>query len=87
VVEFAARQLLDVFSPANFPLTNPDVLKVTVEQKGENLVRGWQNFCDDMMRQATGRDVAPDPRYVPGRGVACTPGTTSPGQTAFARIP
>jgi len=75
VVEFAARQLLDVFSPANSPLTNPDVLKVTMEQNGRNLVRGWQNFCDDVMRQATGRGADPDPRYLPGKGVACTPGT------------
>ncbi|CAA7611751.1 Poly(3-hydroxyalkanoate) polymerase [Magnetospirillum sp. LM-5] len=74
VVEFAARQLLDVFSPANFPLTNPDVLKVTLDQGGQNLARGWQNYCDDLLRQATGRDYAPDPRFIPGQGVACTPG-------------
>lgn len=34
LVQFGARQLLDVFSPSNFPLTNPDVLQKTVESGG-----------------------------------------------------
>ena len=74
VVEFAARQMLDVFSPANFPFTNPEVMKATVEQKGDNLLRGFQNLADDMTRNLTGRSYAPDPRFTPGQGVACTPG-------------
>lgn len=74
VVSFAARQLLDMVSPSNSPWLNPDVLKATMEQGGQNLVRGWQNFCDDMMRNATGRDYAPDERYAVGKGVAITPG-------------
>ncbi len=74
VVSFAARQLLDMVSPSNSPWLNPDVLKVTMEQGGQNLVRGWQNFCDDVMRNATGRDYAPDERYAVGKGVAVTPG-------------
>ncbi|WP_371738132.1 PHA/PHB synthase family protein [Magnetospirillum sp. UT-4] len=74
VVEFAARQLLDMLSPANFPFLNPDVLKATVEQNGDNLVRGVKNLSDDLMRTWTGRDYAPDERYQVGKGVACTPG-------------
>jgi polyhydroxyalkanoate synthase len=74
VVSFAARQLLDMFSPSNYPWLNPDVLKVTMEQGGQNLVRGWQNACDDTMRVLTGRDYATDDRYAVGKGVAVTPG-------------
>jgi polyhydroxyalkanoate synthase len=74
VVEFAARQILDIFSPANCPFTNPDVLKVTMEQHGENLLRGWQNACDDVMRHLTGREAPREARFIPGQGVACTPG-------------
>ena len=33
VVSFVARQLLDTVSPSNFPLTNPDVLKATAQQR------------------------------------------------------
>ena len=44
VVEFAARQMLDVFSPSNFALTNPEVLARTTRTGGMNLFRGWQNL-------------------------------------------
>ena len=36
IVSFVARQLLDVVSPANFPLTNPEVLETTFQQGGMN---------------------------------------------------
>ena len=44
VASFVARQILDVVSPANFLLTNPEVLEATFEQGGTNLVRGGVNF-------------------------------------------
>ena len=47
MVEFAARQLLDMFAPSNFPLTNPEILKRTISTGGQNLVRGAQNFFED----------------------------------------
>ncbi len=74
VVEFTARQMLDMLSPSNSPLLNPDVLKVTVEQGGQNLVRGWQNLCDDTLRNLSGQGPAVDERYRVGKGVAATPG-------------
>jgi len=36
-VEFAARQLLDMVSPSNFLLTNPEVLGKTLATGGTNL--------------------------------------------------
>jgi len=74
VVEFTARQLLDMMSPANFLWTNPDVIQTTLEQNGQNLARGLQNLSDDIMRNLTGRDYAKDERFQVGKGVACTPG-------------
>jgi polyhydroxyalkanoate synthase len=50
VVSFVARQLLDVVSPANFLLTNPDVLETTIGQGGMNLARGALNFWEDQWR-------------------------------------
>ena len=35
---------LEIFSPANFLITNPEVLKMTLETGGENLIRGAINF-------------------------------------------
>ena len=43
MVAFATRQFLDVFSPTNSILTNPEVLERTRRDGGMNFVRGAQN--------------------------------------------
>ena len=52
--EFASRQALDVFSPSNFLLTNPDVLTKTQSEGGQNLVRGVGNLIEDWERVVNG---------------------------------
>lgn len=74
VVEFAARQMLDVFSPSNYVLTNPDVLEQTMRQGGLNLVRGWQNFVEDAMRAHTRQKPVGAEAFEVGRNLAITPG-------------
>ena len=77
VVEFAARQMLDMVSPSNFPATNPDVIKATIEQGGQNLVRGMEKAMDNAIRRLSGDDSKPKSEaedFVVGRDVACTPG-------------
>lgn len=54
VVSFVARQLLDMMSPANFPSSNPEVLKETLDTGGQNLVRGAVNFFEDWQRAVRG---------------------------------
>jgi polyhydroxyalkanoate synthase subunit PhaC len=49
-VEFYTRQFVDALSPSNFALTNPQVVRATVESKGENLVKGLQNLLTDLER-------------------------------------
>lgn len=49
-VNFFSRQALNALSPSNFVLTNPEVLRSTLESKGENLTRGYQKFLDDISR-------------------------------------
>ncbi len=49
-IDFYTRQFVDALSPSNFVLTNPQVLKATVESKGENLVKGLQNLLTDLER-------------------------------------
>jgi polyhydroxyalkanoate synthase len=74
VVTFTVRQILDVFSPSNSPLTNPEVLAKTVEQGGMNLWRGWQNFLEDTARNSAGQKPVGAEAYQVGRNMATTPG-------------
>jgi polyhydroxyalkanoate synthase len=74
VVAFAARQWLDVMSPSNFMLTNPEVLRRTREQGGMNLFRGWQNLVEDNERKAGGRPPVGSEKFQVGRDLAVTPG-------------
>ena len=57
-VAFATRQILDIFSPSNFLLTNPEVLERTQKEGGMNLVRGFQNFLEDWERTMGGHRPA-----------------------------
>ena len=74
VVSFIARQLLDVVAPTNFPLTNPEILRATIEQGGLNLMRGAQNFLEDWEQAASGRKPVGTEPFVVGKTVAITPG-------------
>ncbi len=74
VVEFAARQILDMVSPSNFLLTNPELLQKTLEQGGTNLVRGAQNLFEDMQRSGAGKKPAGTEQFQVGVNVAVTPG-------------
>ncbi|ESR25591.1 PHA/PHB synthase family protein [Lutibaculum baratangense] len=74
VVAFAARQMLDVISPTNLPATNPEVVERTLGTGGANLVRGFQNWLEDVGRTATGQPPRGTEDFVPGRDVAVTPG-------------
>lgn len=47
-VEFYTRQFVDAMSPSNFVATNPQVLRETVESRGENLLRGLQHMLSDL---------------------------------------
>ena len=74
VVNFAGRELLDVFAPTNFPWTNPKVLKATLEQGGSNLFRGMTNFLEDWWRAVLGSKPAGAEPFQVGKAVAVTPG-------------
>ncbi|MHB9051318.1 MAG: PHA/PHB synthase family protein, partial [Thiomonas delicata] len=74
VVSFATRQWLDMFSPSNSPLTNPEVLDATLATGGMNLVQGAMVWMGDQQRAATGQPPAGTEAFTPGQTVAVTPG-------------
>ena len=75
-VDFYTRQFVDAMAPSNFVMTNPQVLRATLESGGENLVNGLENLLSDLergkgelrisMTDATAFDV--------GKNIAATPG-------------
>jgi polyhydroxyalkanoate synthase len=74
VVSFFARQWLDMMAPSNFLFTNPEVLKVTSQEGGANLLRGWLDFLEDWQRILTGQPPAGTENFKVGETVAITPG-------------
>ena len=46
--DFYLRQITSALSPSNFPLTNPEVLRETLNSNASNLVRGMDNLLADM---------------------------------------
>jgi polyhydroxyalkanoate synthase len=73
VVEFTARQVLDMLAPSNFAVTNPEVLKKAVESGGKNFVDGWQNWLSDWTRLLSAGKPSDDNPAV-GKTVAVSPG-------------
>jgi polyhydroxyalkanoate synthase len=49
-VDFYTRQFVDAIAPSNFLMTNPEVLRATIESRGENLFNGLKNLLDDLER-------------------------------------
>ncbi|MCV0439397.1 MAG: alpha/beta fold hydrolase [Hydrogenophaga sp.] len=74
VTAFVARQWLDMFSPSNFPLTNPQVLQETLRTGGANLASGAKNWGRDALAVATGGKARGVEAFAPGRELALTPG-------------
>jgi polyhydroxyalkanoate synthase len=75
-VDFYTRQFVDAIAPSNFVLTNPEVLRATIESRGENLLHGLKNLLDDLERgkghlAISMTDMA---AFKLGENVAATPG-------------
>jgi polyhydroxyalkanoate synthase len=45
---FFIKQITNALAPSNFIYTNPTVLKETIESNGENLLKGLDNFIEDL---------------------------------------
>ena len=74
VVTFAARQLLDTLSPSNFAWTNPEVIRASLTQGGQNFERGARNFIEDFRQVLQGKALDDTSDFEPGKEVAITPG-------------
>lgn len=74
VASFTVRQWLDMLSPSNSPLLNPQVLKETAATAGANLWKGSANWWRDALAVAAGGKPRGVDAFRPGQGVALTRG-------------
>ncbi len=75
-VRFFTRQYIDALAPTNFVLTNPEVLKATIETGGKNLLDGLNHLLQDIDRGDGKLAISmTDPKaFKMGENVASTPG-------------
>lgn len=76
-VKFYTRQYINSVSPSNNALTNPEVCRDILESKGENLIKGLQNFMQDLQQSPADalKITQTDPdAFTLGENLAYTPG-------------
>ena len=75
-VDFYTRQFVDAMAPSNFVMTNPEVLRTTIETGGENLVKGLEHLLDDLERGKGKLSIRMTDyeAFRVGKNVAATPG-------------
>jgi polyhydroxyalkanoate synthase len=75
-VNFFTRQYIDALSPSNFALTNPQVLRETLQSGGQNLLKGLNNLLADL-EKGDGQlriRMTDEQAFTLGVNVATTPG-------------
>ncbi len=75
-VDFFTKQFVDALAPTNFVMTNPEVLRLTAETKGENLVKGLQHLLSDL-EKGKGKlriSMTDESAFKVGENIAVTPG-------------
>ena len=75
-VDFYTRQLVNAHSPSNSLFTNPEVIRRTLETRGQNLLKGMKQLSSDMKQSAEGLNVTMTDvsAFSLGENVATTPG-------------
>ena len=75
-VDFYIRQFSDAMAPTNFAATNPQVLRETVETRGENLIRGLNNLLQDLEAGDGNLKISQTKAgtFEVGKNIATTPG-------------
>ncbi|MGI8440740.1 MAG: PHA/PHB synthase family protein [Thermoleophilaceae bacterium] len=73
-VRFAAENVLDALAPTNFALTNPTVLKATIDTGGANFWRGLKNFRRDMRHAPRVPSMVDESKFELGENIGVSPG-------------
>ncbi len=75
-LRFFTRQAVNALAPSNFIGSNPELLQLTLESRGENLKRGIEQLFNDLRRSAGSLNVSMTDESVfqLGKDLAATPG-------------
>jgi polyhydroxyalkanoate synthase len=71
-LDFFTRQFIDAMSPANFPWSNPEALKLAAESDGESVRKGLRNLAADLDKGMISMTDAS--AFEVGRNLAVSPG-------------
>jgi polyhydroxyalkanoate synthase subunit PhaC len=74
LARFAAVNVFGALAPSNFPLTNPAVLRETVDRGGVNLADGARRLAADLSRSPRLPASVDTTKFEVGANLACTPG-------------
>ncbi|WP_179953193.1 PHA/PHB synthase family protein [Desulfobotulus mexicanus] len=76
LIQFLTHQITAMMNPLNFPVTNPEVIRTTLEQGGQNIVKGMQNLIDTLTTHGGELVVrhSRDDYHEVGKTLATTPG-------------
>jgi polyhydroxyalkanoate synthase len=75
-VAFFTRQYVDAMAPSNFAMTNPQVVRETLQSGGKNLLKGLDNLLADI-EKGEGQlrvSMTDEKAFQLGKNVATTPG-------------
>ncbi|HEY1507967.1 MAG TPA: alpha/beta fold hydrolase [Solirubrobacteraceae bacterium] len=71
----AATNVIDALAPTNFPWSNPEVIKETINTGGDNLVRGARQFAHDIATPPRLPATVDTRKFEVGRNIAVSPGS------------
>jgi len=74
LVGFINEQIFQILAPSNNPLTNPEVLKATWDNKGRNVLEGISHLLRDTQKNLLKKNEPEMGEFKVGENLAITPG-------------
>jgi poly[(R)-3-hydroxyalkanoate] polymerase subunit PhaC len=74
LVSFINEQIFQLLAPSNSPLTNPEVLKTTWDEKGKNVLEGISHLQRDIQKSLLKKNEPEMGEFKVGENMAITPG-------------